>query len=184
MVSRQMAWGFDQFDPGQLGRFLEQGFRGNADARGNGAPQVFPFRRQGTEGGGGTEVDDDQVPFVPVQVMGCHCIDDPVRPDLGGIVVIQFQSRVDLAGHHKGGNAEEPLAHIAQRHQERRNHRGNDDVFNILHIHAAVGKHAAQDDAEFIGSPGPAAGNPPVCLPAFAVVYANYDVGVANIHYH
>ena len=177
-------WGFDQFDPGQLGCFLEQGFCRNADARGNGSPQIFSSWRQSAECGGRPEVDDDQVPLVPVHVVGRHRIHDPVRPDLGRIIIVQLQSRIDFTGDYKRSDTEKAFAHVAQRNQERRDYRGNDDILDVLHIHSAVGKHAPQDDAEFIRGPGTAAGNPPVGLPSLAIMNSNHDVGISNIHYH
>lgn len=175
---------FDQFDPGQFGRLLEQGFCRNADARGNGTPQVFPVRPQGTERSARTKVDDNQVALVAVHFMGSHCVHDPVSPDLGRIIIIQLQARLDFAGHHKRCDSKIPFAHVAQGHQQGRHHCGNDDILDILHIHAAVGKHAPQDNAEFIRSTGTDAGNPPMCLPSLAVMNAYYDIGIPNIHYH
>ena len=176
--------GFYQFDPGQLGGFLEQGFRRNADARGNGTAQVFCILRQGTERGGRTEVDDDQVAFITVFLMGCHGIDDAVRTNLVRVIVIQFQTRIDLRRHYEGDDAEVAAAHVAQGYQKRRYYSGDDDAVDVFRIQAAVVEHAGQEDTEFVGCPVPVAANPPMGQPVLSIMHTCYNIRVAYVHYH
>ena len=76
-------------------------------------------------------------------MVGSHRIDDTVRTDFIGMVIVKLKARVAVTGNNKGRNAEIAFAHIAERHQKGRNNGGNDDVLDGLHIDTASLEHAA-----------------------------------------
>ena len=96
-VGADDSGGFFEIDQRQAGGAAEKRFRGDADAGGDDAAEVFGVGGDGVEGDGGAEIDDDAGAAVFVE--RGDAVDDAVGADFRRVIVEDGETGAGLGGY-------------------------------------------------------------------------------------
>src|SRR5512139_2897299 len=123
-VTTYRRWRAGNVDPGRLGRALEKGLGGDADARGNGAPQILAGSRNGVKGGSRAEIDD--AGRCPVKAKSGDGIHDSIGAHDVRIIIEIANAGLDCSIDHKRFTAQSLAANLDPGTGQRRYDRSDD----------------------------------------------------------
>ena len=121
-----------QLDPRQHRSSRSEGFCGGGDAGGDGAADVITAGRDGIEGGGGAEVDDDAGGLV--EVKGGGGVHDAVGADLPGIVHADLDPGFGAGAYGQRVGVEVAAAQLFEGIGQRRHHGTQGDLIDRFRV--------------------------------------------------
>ncbi len=138
----------------------EQGVGADAEAGGDGAAEVFAACGDDVEGGRGAEVDHDARAAVALE--GGDGIDEAISAQFGGIVDEDGHAGLDAGFDEEGLDAEVLFADLAQCAFDGRDDAGDDDVADLIGVHAVHLEKIDEEDAVLVGGLVVMGGDAPV----------------------
>src|SRR5262249_33772771 len=125
------------------GGALKESLSGDPQAGSNDAANELTLARDHVEAGGGAEV-NDHTRTAELFEAG-HTVHNAVGPNLSGIVVLHWHSRLDSGLDKERSDAEVAFADFAQDGIDRRNYRRDDDVLYAADLDGIGSKQVAEE---------------------------------------
>jgi hypothetical protein len=140
-----------EVNAGEFGRALEKRLSGNADARRDGATQVFACGRDGIEGCGCPKVYDTG--WAAVELVYSDSIYDPIRAYGAWLPVKDGHPCFDGFIYDEGIAAQALVADFYPLGGQGWDDRGNGSAVDLLSTHASMEQQAQQLEHEFVWHP-------------------------------
>ena len=110
-------------------------------------------------------------------------VHDAVGADGARVFIVQADAGANPGADNQRADVEVTLAHLAQRHDERRHNGRDDDRLDVLHADILIPKEFVDEDAVLVDRLLPIGRNAPVAQEFPALICAHDNVAVADVQY-